>query len=136
MLRETFNGEYVTYEIYNKRKFDDFRGRIKDDILLKEWLEILLLDRNVLIYFDCEEIRCTLKSIKNIPALTEEHLKRDSNASNFFTVYEIETKEFVTFHVYDVRKFIVRSEGVTELSSYENQVRFRAEKSASQSNKV
>lgn len=128
MLAENWNEPYVTYTVVDKRKFDDHNGRKKDNALLKEWLEILLKDRKVLIYFGIDEIRATLKDIKNIPSMPPNCLERDPDASNFFTVWEIENEKFVTFHYTDVKSFVVRSHGINELGSYENQLRFRSDK--------
>jgi hypothetical protein len=128
-MSENWNPPYVSYEIINKRKFDDHMGKNKDKKNLKEWLEILLLDRNVLIYFQNDEIRVTLKGITEIPPLSGICLERDADSSNFFTAWEIEKNKFVVFHYSDVKKIVVRSEGITELGSYENQLKFRSDKS-------
>lgn len=128
MLNENWNEPFVTYTVEDKRKFDDHNGRKKDDVLLKEWLEILLRDRKVLIYFGIDEIRATLKDIKNIPPIPPACLERDPNVDNFFTVWEIEKEKFVTFHYRDVKSFVTRTQGINELNSYENQLRFRRDK--------
>ena len=128
MLDENWNEPFVTYTILDKRKFDDHKGRKKDNDLLKEWLEILLNDRNVLIYIGDDEIRATLKDIENIPSIPAVCLERDPDPSNFFTVWEIEKEKFVTFHYNDVKRFVVRSHGINELGSFENQLRFRSNK--------
>lgn len=126
-MAEKWTSSYATYEIVNKRKFDDHLGKSKDKSQLKEWLEILLLDRNVLIYFQNDEIRVTLKDIdqSKIPELPETCLQRDIDPKNFFTAWEIEKKKFVTFYYADIKKIVVRSEGINELGSRENQSKFR-----------
>jgi hypothetical protein len=128
MLEEIWEGDYVRYNVFVGRKFDDNFGRVKDDEKLKEWIEILLLDRNVLIYFDKGEIRCTLKNIENIPELEKKYLERDQNKNNFFVVWEIEKKEFVTFYFRDVKSFVVRSENISDIGSHESLFRFRSNK--------
>lgn len=128
MIAENWKEPFVTYTVVDKRKFNDHRGRKKDNALVKEWLEILLKDRKVLIYFGDDEIRATLKDIENIPSMPADCLERDPDPSNFFTVWEIEKEQFVTFHYSDVKRFVVRSHEINELGSYENQLRFRSDK--------
>lgn len=128
MLEEIWEDGYVRYNVIGGRKFNDNFGKVKDDEKLKEWLEILLSDRNVLIYFDKDEIRCTTKNLENIPELDKKYLERDQNKTNFFVVWEIEKKEFVTFYFRDVKSFVVKDDNMSYLNSYEFLFKFRSNK--------
>lgn len=135
MLEEIWQGDYVRYNVFGGRKFNDNFGKVKDDQKLKEWLEILLSDRNVLIYFEKDEIRCTTKDLTDIPPLETKYLERDNNQENWFVVWEIEKKEFVTFYFRDVKSFVVRSDNLSYLNSYEFLFKFRSNKRKVSDNK-
>lgn len=127
MIKEKWmNNGYVEYTIRTTRKFNDHRKKAKEDQYLLDTLESFLLNENVLIYFDNDEIRCTLKDKERFYTDDEYCLKRDPKPTNFFTVWEIEREEWVTFYFRDVRRFIVREKNVLWLTDTNRLLSVRA----------
>lgn len=127
MLHEIGDGEFCTFVVVDRKVKDDYTKRKvqKDRRKLQIWLDKLLTDRNVIIfYMENGEEKMFIGSRKEIFGplpTTPMNLDVVNNKLRIQDYYckcfELPTRKPMAIHVDTIVKFIVRQEGLSELSS-------------------
>lgn len=125
MIHELTSNDFVTYEVKDRKIKDPYTARKaqKDRKKLVIWLEALLKDREVIIFFmDGEEERsiiATLKDYEELPSapMNIEIINNKVKLQmHYIRCYEQPTRTPYVIHTDNITKFITRSEGVLEIS--------------------
>lgn len=127
MIHEISDGEFCTFLLVDRKIKDEYtyRKAQKDRRKLQLWLDALLKDRNVIIFYleDGEE-KMVIGSRKEIfgelpqtPMNLEVVNKKVRLQSFYCTFFELPTRKPMAVNINALTRFIVRQEGLSELSS-------------------
>jgi hypothetical protein len=126
MLHELCTGEYTVFTVVNRAPKDDYIKRKvqKDRKKLLKLLNAILLDREVIITYMEDEIeKTTVASLietfdefPNMPLSTEIVNNQAVLEMQYCFMYERPSRTQIVIHADQITKFIVRTEGLSELS--------------------
>lgn len=127
MLHEISDGEFSTYIVVDRKVKDDYTKRKvqKDRKKLQIWLDRLLGDRNVIIFYEEKgEEKVIVGSKKEMfgelpkTPINIDIINNKVKLQNYYcTFFELPSRRPMALHVDTVTRFIVRQEGLSELSS-------------------
>jgi len=127
MLHEINDGEFATFIVVERKVKDEYTARKvqKDRRKLQIWLDALLSDRHVIIFYkEGNEEKMFVGSKKEMfgelpttPMNIDIINNKVKLQSYYCTCFEVPNRTPVAVHVESVTKFIVRQEGLSELSS-------------------
>jgi hypothetical protein len=127
MLNEINDGEFSTYFVVDRKVKDEYTARKvqKDRRKLQIWLDKLLEDRHVIIFYkDGREEKMFVGSKKEmfgeLPTvpMNIDIINNKVKLQNYYcTCFEVPSRAPVAVHVDSVTKFIVRQDGLSELSA-------------------
>lgn len=128
MLHELCSNEYTTYKVIARDAKDDYvRRKVqKDRKKLLKWLNGLLADREVIIFYkDEDEEKVIIGSLNNVtemyipfpemPLTIEIVNNQEVLEQQHCFMYEQPTRTPIVIHVDQITKFIVRTEGLSEI---------------------
>ncbi len=127
MLHEINDGEFSVFVVVGRNAKDDYTKRKvqKDRKKLQLWLDALLKDRHVIMfYMDGVDEKMIIGSKKEIfgellqTPINFDIINNKLKPQNYYcTFFEVPTRKPMAVHVDTLTKFIVRQEGLSELSS-------------------
>jgi hypothetical protein len=127
MLHEINDGEFATYVVVDRVVKDDYTKRKvqKDRRKLQIWLDRLLFDRHVIVFYKDNGVEkisvVTKKEIFSELPVTPINIDIINNKvklqSYYCTAFEVPSRNPVSIHVDTITKFIVRQDGLSALSA-------------------
>ena len=125
MLHELCSGEYTTYTVINREPKDDYVKRKvqKDRKKLLKWLDAVLKNREAIIFYTQDGIeKMTIASLTeqfdpfpDMPLNVEIVNGQEVLEMQYCFMYERPSRAQLILHADQITKFIVRSEGLSEL---------------------
>lgn len=126
MLHELCTGEYTTYTVINRVPKDDYIKRKiqKDRNKLMKWMNALLKNREVILFYKQDDVeKMSIVSLieifgtmpDDIPMNVEIVNNKEVLEMQHFVMYERPSREQIVIHADQITKFIVRTEGLSEL---------------------
>jgi hypothetical protein len=127
MLHEINDGEFSMFVVVERKVKDDYSKRKvqKDRRKLQIWLDKLLSDRHVIIFYNQNnEEKMIIGSKKEMfgplpeTPMNIDIINNKVKLQNYYcTCFELPSRNPIAIHVDTVTRFIVKQDGVSELSS-------------------